>query len=280
MPWSELLQSFLDVFLNFLPSLITAIVIFLISLYFAAWLSKVVHKSLEFHHIRGEIVILFSRLARWSVMILGTIWALQVVGFNISAFVAGLGVTGLIIGFALQDISKNFSAGALLMIQEPFSMGDYISVAGAEGTVTDVQMRATELLSPDGLIVLIPNADVFTNMIVNYSRSHRRRVSLTIGVAYDTDLQKASEVAIQAIHEVPGLLDDPAPVVFFNHFGESSIDFSIRYWFDTAVGDIFLAQDVGVKAIKSAFEREGLVIPYPIRTILIPTERMPPTATI
>ncbi len=270
MTWNELFQQLLNAILNVIPSVIASIVVFLVSVFLATWLAKLVRKALEQREVRRDLVILLSRLTRWTVMIFGGIWALQVVGFNVSAFIAGLGVTGLIIGFALQDISKNFTSGALLMIQEPFSLGDYISVAGHEGEVLDVQMRATEMLSPDGLRVLIPNADVFTNTIINYTRTSRRRVSLTIGVDYDSDLQKVTETALQAIRAVPGLLNDPAPVLFFHHFSDSSIDFTIRYWFDTDESNYFAAQDIGVKAIKQAFERENIAIPFPIRTVLMP----------
>jgi len=275
MTWNDLFQQFLNAILNLIPSVIASMVVFLVSLFLAAWLAKLVRKALEQREVRRELVILLSRLTRWSVMIIGGIWALQVVGFNVSAFVAGLGVTGLIIGFALQDISKNFTSGALLMIQEPFSLGDYIEVAGNEGEVMDIQMRATELLSPDGLRVLIPNADVFTNTIINYTKTSRRRVKLTIGVAYDSDLQKVTETALQAIRAVPGLLNDPAPMLFFHDFSDSSIDFTIRYWFDTTETNYFAAQDIGVKAIKQAFDRESIEIPYPIRTIMMPGPSAP-----
>ena len=275
MTWNDLFQQFLNAILNLIPSVIASMVVFLVSLFLAAWLAKLVRKALEQREVRRELVILLSRLTRWSVMIIGGIWALQVVGFNVSAFVAGLGVTGLIIGFALQDISKNFTSGALLMIQEPFSLGDYIEVAGNEGEVMDIQMRATELLSPDGLRVLIPNADVFTNTIINYTKTSRRRVKLTIGVAYDSDLPKVTETALQAIRAVPGLLNDPAPMLFFHDFSDSSIDFTIRYWFDTTETNYFAAQDIGVKAIKQAFDRESIEIPYPIRTIMMPGPSAP-----
>jgi small conductance mechanosensitive channel len=271
MTWNNLMQQFLDAILNIIPSVIAAVVVFLITLFVAAWLAKLVRRGLEKRHIRRELVILSTRTTRWGVIIGGFILSLQIVGFNVSAFVAGLGVTGLIIGFALQDISKNFTSGALLMVQEPFSLGDYIAVAGYEGEVMDVQMRATELLSPDGLLVLIPNADVFTNTIINYTKTHRRRVSLTVGVAYDSDLQRVTDTALQAIRAVPGLLNDPAPMLFFHEFGDSSINFTIRYWFDTDVSNYFEAQDIGVKAIKQAFERENIEIPFPIRTVLMPS---------
>jgi small conductance mechanosensitive channel len=272
MTWNDFLQQFLDAILNLIPAVIAAVVVFLVTLFLASWLAKLVRRGLEKRQIRRELVILATRLTRWGVIIGGVIFSLQIVGFNVSAFVAGLGMTGLIIGFALQDISKNFSSGALLMVQEPFSLGDYISVAGHEGEVMDVQMRATELLSPDGLLVLIPNADVFTNTIINYTKTHRRRVSLTIGVAYDSDLQHVTETALQAIRAVPGLLNDPAPMLFFNEFGDSAINFTIRYWFSTDESSYFDAQDIGVKAIKQSFEREGIEIPFPIRTVLLPQQ--------
>ena len=276
--WNELFQQLLDAIFQLVPAVIAAVVVFIITLFIAAWLAKIMRKALERREVRRELVILFSRLVRWSVIIAGVIWSLQIVGFNISAFIAGLGVTGLVVGFALQDISKNFTSGVLLMLQEPFSLGDYISVAGYEGEVRDVQMRATELLSPDGLVVLIPNADVFTNTIINYTKTHHRRVSLTVGVAYDTDLQKATETALQAVRAVPDLLDDPPPILFFHEFGDSSINFTIRYWFQTDATNYFEAQDIGVKAIKQAFEREGVEIPFPIRTVLLPQQQAGGTA--
>jgi len=269
MTLNEVLQQLVSAILHVVPAILAAVVVFIIGLFVAAWLAKMLQKTLERRNVRRELVILFSRLLRWSVIIVVAILALQMVGFNVSAFIAGLGVTGLVIGFALQDISRNFTSGVLLMIQEPFSLGDYISVAGHEGEVIDIQMRATELMSLDGLRILIPNGDVFTSTIINYTKINRRRVSLDVGVAYDTDLQKASDVALHAIRAVPGLLNDPPPVLFFHNFGESSIDFTIRYWFDTAENDIFTAMDIGVRAIKQAFDREGIEIPYPIRSVYL-----------
>ena len=276
MDWTTVMAQLLQALFEFLPRLIAAVLVFIGTLFAASYASKRLYRLLKRRQTKEELNVLLSRLVRWSMWIAGTIWALSIVGFNVSAFIAGLGVTGLVIGFALQDISKNFTAGALLMLQEPFSFGDYVEVAGQEGTVVDIQLRATELLAPDGVKVLIPNADVFSSKIRNYSKTNMRRVGLTVGVAYDSDLEKVSRVALEAIHAVPGLLDDPEPIIFFHDFGESSIDFTIRYWFDPTQADIFLARDMGVKAIKSAFEREGIQIPYPIRTVLMQTEAPPP----
>jgi small-conductance mechanosensitive channel len=267
MIFQDIFVQFYHALITFLPALVAAIVVFLFSLYAAAWVTKLLRKSLQARRVRPELTILLTRLLHWGLVILGAVWALQTVGFNITAFVAGLGITGLVLGFALQDISRNFTAGALLMLQEPFSLGDYIAVAGFEGRVIDIEMRSTELLGPDGLRVIIPNADVFTNAITNYTKISQRRVSLTLGVAYDSDLQQVTEVALQAIADVPGLLNTPEPMLFFHGFGDSAINFTIRFWFDTSANNIFAAQDSGVKAIKQAFEGAGIEIPYPIHTI-------------
>ncbi len=267
MDWSALFATILPPIVAFLIRLIAAILLFLFSLFMASFVSKKVCGALERRETKEEITRLLTRVTKWSIWIGGAIWSLSIVGFNVTAFVAGLGVTGLIVGFALQDISRNFTAGALLMIQEPFNFGDYIEVAGYEGTVTDIQLRATELLAPDGVKVLIPNGDVFTNTIRNFTKTNRRRVELTVGVAYGSDLESVTQVALEAIHAVPGLLDEPEPLVFFHTFGDSAIEFSIRYWFDTSENDIFSARDMGVKAIKTAFQREGIDIPFPIRTV-------------
>ncbi len=269
MDWPTLFSQLVQLLLDYLPKVIAAVAIFVATGFLSSFVSKQLYRTLKGRSFKEELTRSLSRIVKWSIWIGGVIWALSVVGFNVTAFFAGMGIAGLIIGFALQDISKNFTAGALLMLQEPFNFGDYIEVAGYEGTVTDIQLRATELLSPDGVKVLIPNGDVFTSTIRNFTRTNRRRVELTIGVAYDSDLEKVTRVAIEAIHAVPGLLNEPEPILFFHQFGDSAIVFSIRYWFSTAESDIFTAKDVGVRAIKAAFDREGISIPYPIHTVFV-----------
>jgi len=217
-----------------------------------------------------ELTVLFGRLAYWGVAILATVLALDQVNFNVVAFVAGLGIVGFTIGFALQDIAKNLVAGILLLLQQPFDIGELIEVNGYSGKVEDISLRATELRTFDGLLVYIPNADVYTSPLTNLSRAPRRRVELKVGVAYDTDLDTATEVVLAALAGVPGvILDDPAPQVVFKAFGDSAIELSAYYWFDTAATGYFIAQDSGVKAVTQAFRAAGIEIPFPIRTVLM-----------
>ena len=212
-------------------------------------------------------MILTNRIVRWSVIGLGLVLALQQAGQDVSAFLAGLGILGFTLGFALQDVSANFISGMLLLYEQPFNMGDLIDVAGYTGTVQDVDLRATELVMLDGRVVLIPNRDVFTNTITNFSRTDRRRISLEVGVAYDSDLKLVRQTALKAIRTVEGLLEDPEPRVVFNNFGDSAINFTLYYWFKTEDLDYFDATDVGITLIKTAFEEAGIDIPFPIRTV-------------
>ncbi len=254
--------------ITFLPKLIAALVLFVISLYVAGWIKRLILRAAKKRKVDPELSSLLSRLGQWSVIILGTLWALETVDRNITSFIAGLGIVGFTIGFALQDLAKNFVAGVLLLLQQPFDVGDSIAVAGYSGTVLDVTLRATELKTFDGLYVLIPNTDVYMNAITNYTRTPSRRVQLDVGVAYDADLQQVTQTALNCIADLPGLQSDPSPRVVFHTFGDSAIQFSLYCWIDLSVNDFFSAQDEAVKRIQQAFAAAGIDIPYPIRTIL------------
>ncbi|MCP4707179.1 MAG: mechanosensitive ion channel, partial [Planctomycetes bacterium] len=144
-----------------------------------------------------------------------------------------------------------------------------IEVGDFSGTVVTIDLRATELRTFDGVDVMIPNADVFTSPIVNYSRTNRRRIDLTVGVAYDSDLDLVHKTANEAIGAITGVLQDPAPDVVFNNLGSSTVDFTIYYWISTEQTGVFTATDAGVRAIKTTFERAGIDIPYPTQTVYV-----------
>lgn len=255
-----------------LPNLIAAVVIFVVMLFVAGLASKAVQRASQRRGLPAESTLLLSRATRWSLVTVGIIWALDQINFNVTGFVAALGILGFTIGFALQDISKNFVAGILLLWQQPFNIDDVISVSGYTGKITDVSIRATEMRTFDGLQVLIPNAEVYTNPITNYTKAPLRRIELRIGVSYATDLDTATRVALAAVRSLPAVLDDEenmAPTVVFDNFGESSVDFSLFYWINTSAVQFPVAQDQGVKAVKAAFARENIDIPFPVRTMIM-----------
>lgn len=269
--FSRTLQAFLEQTLLFLPRLVVALVIFFIALYIAGLLAGLVKRALQLRDADPELTLLLARITRWAAIILGTIWALGQVNFDITGFVAGLGIVGFTLGFALQDIAKNFVAGVLLLLQQPFDIGNGIEVAGYGGTVTNIEVRATTIRTWDGVTVIIPNADVYTSAITKYAGATRRRVDLSVGVGYQSDLEHVTRTLTDTLLALPGVIqDDPAPAILFDEFGDSAISLTARFWTDTGQVDPLTAKTNALKAVKQACQREGIDIPYPIVTVLQP----------
>ena len=256
-------ENLLGTIINFIPEIIAALVLFFLGIYLAIILSRGVRIALTRRQINPQVVDLLVRISRWTLIILAVAIALQQVGFNLTAFLTGLGIVGFTIGFALQDVSKNFVSGLLLLIQQPFKIGEAIEVTGFSGTVIAINLRATEMHTFDGRVVLIPNADIFTSPITNFSRASSRRVALDIGVDYESDLEEVRRVAMNALPGVHGLIGTPAPQVSFHTFGASAIEMTVYYWIDTVQTDPVIAKDEGLVAIKSAFEEAGIGMPHP-----------------
>jgi small-conductance mechanosensitive channel len=265
----NILGTMLANFLAFLPKAIIGMVIFFIGLYLAGWIAKAVRATLTRRKVDHEVTLLASRVARWTVVTTGVFVALQQMGFNLSAFLVSLGVVGFTIGFALQDISKNLIAGLLLLLQQPFDMGDLIQIHDFTGRVTNIDLRATELRLLDGKVALIPSADVYVSPIINYTREPLRRFDLTIGVAYDSDLELVRDTALETVASVLGVLADPAPSVVFQNFGDSTIEFTLYYWINAHNTDLFNVQNAVFLAINDAFAAKGIEMPYPIQTVLM-----------
>lgn len=262
------LQTVLTEFILFLPDLITSIVVFALTLIVAGYLRSLVARALSARRSDKQIITLISNLTRWVVLIGGTITALELINFDVTAFVAGLGVAGIAVGFALQDTLANFVAGILLLIQKPFKTGDRIETAGFFGQVEEVDLRATRLRTPDGKDVLIPNKDVLGTAITNWTLSPFLRIEVRVGVAYDSDLEKVEAISLKAVQTVPGLIQDPdGPFVWYDAFGNSAIDVRILFWIDTTKVHHNEAKDEAIKLVKSAFEANGIDIPFPIRTV-------------
>jgi small conductance mechanosensitive channel len=268
-PTQEDLAGLMDSFMAFLPRLAAGVVIFLVALILSSWASRLVRNAMERRKRDQELIVLLRLLTRWGILTLGIVVALeQVTGGRLGGLIAGLGVAGFTIGFAMQDVAKNFVAGILLLLQQPFQIGDTIEVAGHTGKVLNITLRTTEMRTLDGLHVLIPNGDVFVSSIVNFSRADTRRVELRIGVAPKTDLEHATRVALQTVSEIPGVLEDPKPQVVFDNFAESAIEFTLYYWADLKSVDFNEAKDAGVRVIKTAYEREKIEMPYPTVAVL------------
>jgi len=207
--------------------------------------------------------------------------ALSTMGVDINALIAALGLTSLAIGLALKDTIENAITGVLLLIQRPFKVGDVIQVTSVTGTVVDVAIRTTKIKSLDGLHVLIPNRHVYDAVITNWSYYPQRRVTMTVGVAYETDLARAYQVLSEAVTATPGVLTEPALILSFEGFDESAIRMVFRFWIEWQTTNATGLQTQLIQVIMEVARREGINIPYPIRTVLLqnPIEPAPQNAT-
>ncbi|GGA45222.1 mechanosensitive ion channel family protein [Okeania sp. KiyG1] len=188
-------------------------------------------------------------------------------GLKLGDIIATLGLGSVAVGFAFQDIFKNFLAGILLLLQEPFRIGDQIIVDDYEGTVEEIDIRTTKIRTYNGERVILPNANVFTSAVQVRTAFGIRRTDLGVGVDYNTPLSEAADILSQLIKEVEGVLGNPIPEIDLVSFNDSSIDFIVRYWTRAEQKEVRRVQTQAILAIKKAFDRAGINIPYPIRTV-------------
>jgi small-conductance mechanosensitive channel len=234
---------------------------------------QMAHKT---ENIVDDIVFdLLSKLAGAILFITAIIIALDMLGVNIMPFVAGAGVAGVAIGFAAKDTLSNLIAGILLIVDRPFEVGDRIEVWSAPagsatwGDVIDIGLRATKIRTTDNIIIVIPNNEIMTRDIINYTLNGEKiRVRINIGVAYDADIQKAKDLIIKVAESADWIAHDPAPKVVVRNFGESSVDLQLRVWINEARHRMNTISYITDK-VKEVFDSEGVEIPYPRREIYV-----------
>jgi small conductance mechanosensitive channel len=254
------------------PNFLSALIIFIASLYLARIVSGLLRRALSRGNPPLNVINLLAQLTRWAIVLIGTITALQRF-FDVTAFLAGLGIIGFTVGFALQDVMKNFAAGIILLIQKPFSVGEVIGVNGFDGTVLEITLRTTEMKALDGRLVTMPNADVLSNPIINYTRADRRRVDLSVGVSYDSDTELVRKLVLDAIQNVPGFVKEPAPSVGFSSFGDSAMELNANFWIDARMTNPTAAKDSGFSLIKNAFDEKEIGIPLVKRTLHVDLQK-------
>lgn len=194
----------------------------------------------------------------WAVLL---IMILGRLGVNVAPLIAGLGVTGFILGFAFQESLGNLASGMMIAINEPFKVGDFVELAGFAGTIREVNMMATILSTGDNKKIVVPNKSAWGAPIVNYSALGIRRVDLTVGIAYGSDIGKAVEIATRTVEAIPGVLKEPALRVAPSSLDESAVTLVVRPWVSAA--DYWDVHAAVLKNVKEAFEREGITIPFP-----------------
>ena len=185
---------------------------------------------------------------------------LQCLGVNVGPLVAGLGVTGFILGFALQETLGSFAAGIMIALNQPFKVDDYVVAGGVEGAVLELNMMATVFATADNKKVVVPNKVVWGSAITNFSALGKRRVDTKVSVDYGVDLKKAVEIARETLKNLPGVLADPAPAVAVASLDDSAVTINLRPW--AACADYWAVYSAAQESVKKAFEANGIKIPF------------------
>ncbi|OQY04558.1 MAG: hypothetical protein B6I22_09295 [Desulfobacteraceae bacterium 4572_123] len=218
---------------------------------------------------------LLNKFAGVIVYAFAIVLALDLLGINVMPFIAGAGILGVAIGFAAKDTLSNLIAGVLLIIDRPFEIGDRIEVwsapAGSStwGDVIDIGLRATKIKTTDNIVIIIPNNEIMTRDIVNYTIiSSKIRVRINIGIAYESDLETAKAAILRIAETVTWVVKNPGPKVVVRNFGESSVDLQLRVWIHDARKRMDTISMITDK-VKGEFDKSGIEIPYPKRNITI-----------
>jgi small conductance mechanosensitive channel len=217
--------------------------------------------------IERALAVLLARLTGYLVVTIGLVYALDTLGVRIGPLLGALGILGIALAFALRDILENFVAGVMLQLRRPFTYGDEVMIDGHEGTVHDIDARLVTITTPDGETVMIPSATVIKSDVVNYTARGGRRTDVPVGVAYGTDLERARHVLAEAVGAVTGVRAEPAPTTLLTGFGESSIDFVVRYWHDPAIAEFWRVRSAVVLAVDDALAGADITIPFPQRRV-------------
>ncbi len=215
---------------------------------------------------------LVGRLVAFGIFAIGFVYALNQVGVSIAPLLGVLGIVGLALAFAFQDILENFLAGVLISVRKPFGAGDQITTIGYSGVVEEIDLRAIQLRTYDGERVFIPNATVWKEPLENHTLLGARRTRLDVGVNYHTDLERATQLIVDAVSGVDGVQADPPPEAFVHNFGDSSIDIAVRFWHQPESRNEWRVRDTVAKRIKQALDEAGIGIPFPQRVLHFATE--------
>jgi small conductance mechanosensitive channel len=260
-------QTLWDVVIESGPSLFFNVLLFVLIVFvfykLANLAQMLVEKALDGAEI--ELSLLLRRMVRLVVrnmiLFLGVLIALAQVGISLGPLLAGLGVVGFIVGFALQDTLSNFAAGMLILIYRPFDVGDFVEVSGVSGTVNHMSLVNTTILTLDNQTIVVPNSKIWGDVIKNVTAQTMRRIDMVFGISYSDDIPKTEKILQEILESHEAVLDDPAPMVRVQELGDSSVNFAVRPWVETE--DYFETYWSITRAVKMRFDEEGISIPFP-----------------
>ena len=262
------LNSMATSFVAALPSLAIALIVLLITWIVARFASRITDLLIGRTDIRPSLRNLLATLVRVGIWLIGIMLASVIVmpGLTPASLFAGLGIGAVAIGFAFQDIFENFFAGVLIMVREKMRIGDVIECEGIKGRVEHITLRETHVRSLSNELTIVPNSMLFKNPVQILTDEDLRRHEVIVGVAYDTDLDRAADVIRRAAEKADGLDKERGVEVFAQEFNSSSIDFLVRWWAGSTPKAGWESKDKVVRAIKRALDDAGIEIPFPYMT--------------
>jgi small conductance mechanosensitive channel len=268
-----------------LPNFIAAAIVMLVAWGFSRLTRNLVRQTMRRASSQVMLANLLATICQWLVLIVALFISLGILKLDktVTSLLAGAGVIGLALAFAFQDIASNFLAGILLAIRRPFRPGDIISTNDFLGTVDELNLRSTQLRTPQGQVVILPNASVFQKPITNLTMLRVRRVDIDCRISYTADLDYVEKLTLEALRDLP-MLEKKRPVDFYyTEFAESSITFRMRFWIPfSRQPDYLHARSEAIKTIKGTFDKAGISIPLPTQTLEIAGdggERLPTALT-
>ncbi|KAA3631340.1 MAG: mechanosensitive ion channel family protein [Proteobacteria bacterium] len=239
-----------------------AIVFLVVGYIVAGMVSRVIRRQIERSKaIDKTLGVFFASIVKYAILAVVIIAVLQVFGFQATSLVAVLGAASLAIGLALQGTLSDIAAGVMLIIFRPYKVGQYVDIGGTSGTVQDLNIFTTELVTPDNVKIIMPNGKAWGAIITNYSANDTRRVDLTFGIDYGDDADQAMQIIREIANRDERVHTDPEPWVRVVNLGDSSVDIGVRVW--CAATDYWELKFAMTKAVKSAFDDQGVSIPFP-----------------
>ncbi len=262
--------SWWEAFVDMVPNMLVALVLLILFVFIARLIKKIFIKIYRKSSDNKAIENLFSTIVYYAVLGLGLFIILGILKLDkaVTSLLAGVGVIGLALGFAFQDIAANFVSGIILAFNKPFLVDDVIEVQGLMGVVSRTNLRVTVVRTYQGQEVYVPNKDVLSNPIINYTVLGERRIDLACGISYGDNLKKVEELVLTTINNLEGVIRKEDMIFTYKEFGDSSINFEIKFWIKFPDNPSFLAmRSSAIKEIKAAFDKEDITIPFPIRTL-------------
>ena len=267
----EKIQSMINGLIVMLPNLVLALIVFVLFVVVARFIRNLVRRVTRNRRNARNLGLVLGRLAQGSIILIGLFVALSIVlpSFKAGDLIQLLGISSVAIGFAFRDILQNFLAGILILLTEPFQIDDQIVFKEFEGTVENIQTRATTIRTYDGRRIVIPNSELFTNSLTVNTAFENRRLEYDVGIGYGDDIDRAKQLILEAIHETEGVLSQPAPDAIVVDLAASTVNIRARWWIKPPRRAPALdLQDSVLTAIKNKLTANGIDMPFPTQQIL------------